>query len=96
MNLKPEQTSNYTIQKKRTGAVTSLPAPRQEKLSTLEEIRSEMLLLYRAAGQGVISNEDLKNRVYSLSQIAKLVEIQRIERRLELLEALVSTNAHTH
>ncbi len=55
-----------------------------------------MAELYRAARQGEISKADLKNLVYTLSQIAKLIEIGRIERRMEILERLTRVSEPTH
>src|SRR5712671_3351506 len=69
-----------------------LPTPRRRKaqLSSLEGVRVEMSRIYREMESGKRDSQDGSRLVYVLTQIAKVLELTEIERRLITLEAKAS------
>ena len=65
-----------------------LPTPRRRKaqLSSLEGVRVEMSRIYREMESGKRDSQDGSRLVYVLTQIAKVLELTEIERRLIALE----------
>ena len=69
-----------------TGQVFSIkPTPRLE-LNTLDAVRREMARLYRNTKAGNIPTADASRLAFVLAQIAKLIEIGTLEKRIARLE----------
>lgn len=71
------------------GATLALvPTPRRRKaqLDRLEGVRVEMSRVYRDMESGRRDSQDGSRLVYVLTQIAKVLELTEIERRLVALE----------
>jgi hypothetical protein len=68
--------------------LTVLPTPRRRKaqLDRLEGVRVEMARVYREMESGSRDSQDGSRLVYVLTQIAKVLELTEIERRLNHLE----------
>lgn len=68
--------------------LTLLPTPRRRKaqLDRLEGVRVEMARVYRSVESGQRDSQEGTRLVYMLTQIAKVLELTEIERRLEQLE----------
>ena len=66
-----------------------LPTPQRRKpqLTNMEGVRVEMSRIYREMESGKRDSQDGSRLVYVLTQIAKVLELTQIERRLTLLEA---------
>jgi transposase InsO family protein len=62
------------------------PTPRRIDLSSLRDIRLELAYLYRQIDAGKIPSQDGTRRAYVLRQIADVLTITEIERRLDELE----------
>jgi hypothetical protein len=62
------------------------PSRRRADLRTLEGVRSEMARQYREMEAGRRESQDGSRLVYVLTQIAKVLELTEIERRLTILE----------
>jgi hypothetical protein len=62
------------------------PTPRRIDLSTLKDVRLELAYLYRQIDAGKIPSQDGTRRAYVLRQIADVITITELERRLEELE----------
>jgi hypothetical protein len=62
------------------------PTPRRIDLSTPKDIRLELAYLYRQVDAGKIPSQDGTRRAYMLRQIADVLTITELERRLEELE----------
>ena len=69
--------------------IPGLPTPyrRRYSLKTLRGVRSEMAATYREMRTGVLESSEGTRFVYVLTQIAKVLEVAELERRLALLEA---------
>ena len=69
--------------------VTLLPAvgKRQPRLANLEGVRVEMSRIYLEMKSGKRDSQEGSRLVYVLTQIAKVLELTEIERRLIQLEA---------
>ena len=63
------------------------PYRRRYSLKTLRGIRSEMAATYREMRSGMLESSEGTRYVYVLVQIAKVLEVAELERRLALLEA---------
>ena len=65
-----------------------LPTPRRRRaqLDRLEGVRVEMARVYREMESGHRDTQDGSRLVYVLTQIAKVLELTEIERRIGLLE----------
>ncbi|MGH8613626.1 MAG: hypothetical protein ACREYF_16820 [Gammaproteobacteria bacterium] len=63
------------------------PTPRRIDLSTLRDVRLELAHLYRHIDAGKITSQDGTRRAYVLRQIADVLTVTEIERRIEDLEA---------
>lgn len=68
--------------------LTLLPTPRRRKpqLDRLEGVRVEMSRVYRDVESGKRDSQEGARLVYMLTQIAKVLELTEIERRLASLE----------
>ena len=55
-------------------------------LATVDDVRLEMARVYRDMKCGAIETSDGSRLVYTLSAIAKMIEIHDIEKRIALLE----------
>ena len=68
--------------------LTVLPTPtrRKPQLDRLEGVRVEMSRVYREMESGKRDTQDGSRLVYVLTQIAKVLELTEIERRLIRLE----------
>ncbi len=78
------------------GATLALvPTPRRRKaqLDRLEGVRVEMSRVYRDMESGRRDSQDGSRLVYVLTQIAKVLELTEIERRLTTLEGTTSRRA---
>jgi hypothetical protein len=71
--------------------VVSLRRCRGPELADLDSVRREMSRVYRECRRKKIRPEDGSRFVFMLGQIAKVLEVVQIERRLDALE-----HAHTH
>jgi hypothetical protein len=69
------------------------PPPRRIDLSTLRDVRLELAYLYRQIDAGKIASQDGTRRAYILRQIADVLTVAEIERRLEELEERCGSNA---
>lgn len=71
-------------------AATTKPAlplpPRRIRLQTLEQIASAMRSLFRDARAGTLPTGDASRLCFVLGQLAGLVEVVGIERRIKTLE----------
>lgn len=79
----PDETPGLTIDGE-TG--TPDPTPRRIDLSSLRDVRLELAYLYRQIDGGKITSQDGTRRAYVLRQIADVLTITEIERRIEELE----------
>ena len=74
------------------GRQSSRTCPRQTsrapRLANLEGVRVEMARIYHEMKTGKRATEEGSRLVYVLSQIAKVLELTEIERRLIVLEQL--------
>jgi hypothetical protein len=69
-----------------TLALVPTPARRKAQLDRLEGVRREMSRVYRAMESGACHSRDGSRLVYVLPQIAKVLELTEIERRLIAVE----------
>lgn len=60
--------------------------PRRIDLSTLRDVRLEMAAVYRRLDAAEIETHDATRRVYILGEIAKVITIAELERRIDELE----------
>ena len=67
------------------------PTPRRIDLSSLREVRLELAYLYRQIDAGKVPSQDGTRRAYILRQIADVLTMTEIERRLEELEERQAT-----
>ena len=86
-----EMTAKGTVRDPETidgSTLTILPTPvrRRPQLDRLEGVRVEMSRVYREMEGGNRDTQDGSRLVYVLSQIAKVLELTEIERRLIRLE----------
>ncbi len=79
-----------------TAQLVPMPAAAKRELSNLCQVRREMAALYHAAQRGEISTEQLRGFIYALSQIAKLIELGKLEERMEMLEKMLTAGGRTH
>ena len=71
----------------RTNAVVEvLRPPPPLRLDSLKRVRLELNKLYRAARLGQIPTQDASRLTFMLISIGKLLEVEMLEARLELLE----------
>ncbi len=63
-----------------------MPTPRRIDLKTMGQVRAEMARVYRQTRGGKIDTQDGSRFVYMLTQIAKLIELSELEKRVEVLE----------
>lgn len=63
------------------------PTPPKIKLNSIEDVRREMATVYREARSGKIDISDAGRFAYVLTNIAKLIEAETIEKRIAALEA---------
>lgn len=96
MDQKSPPTSISGPRDNNTERLVPMPAPVQPELSTLRQVRMEMAALYYAAQRGDISAEELRSSIYALSQIAKLIEIDKLEERMEVLEKMATAGVRAH
>jgi hypothetical protein len=75
-----------TLQEKRLLALVPAPQRRKAQLDRLEGVRREMSRVYRDMESGKRDSQDGSRLVYVLTQIAKVLELTEIERRLDLLQ----------
>jgi hypothetical protein len=66
------------------------PSGRRLDLATIDDVRREMGKVYRDMKGKKIDTQDGTRLVYVLSQIGKLIEIQKITERVEALELVLS------
>ena len=69
-----------------TLALVPTPQRRKAQLDRLEGVRREKSRVYRDMESGKRDSQDGSRLVYVLTQIAKVLELTEIERRLDLLE----------
>lgn len=62
------------------------PTPRRIDLSSLRDVRIEMANVYRAMDSGEIASQEGTRRVYVLRQIADVITVAEVERRIAELE----------
>lgn len=70
----------------RTLALVPTPRRRRAQLDKLDGVRVEMARVYREMESGGRDSQDGSRLVYVLTQIAKVLELTEIERRLTALE----------
>ena len=63
------------------------PVPLRLNLSTAAGVRRELARVYRDARSGALDAQDATRLGYLLMQIAKMIELGDLERRLEALES---------
>ena len=90
MSKRFDETQGLTIDGE-TG--TPDPTPRRIDLSTLRDVRLELAYLYRQIDAGKIASQDGTRRAYILRQIADVLTVAEIERRLEQLEERQTSKA---
>lgn len=73
-----------------TLSVLPTPTRRKPQLDRLEGVRVEMARVYREMESGKRESQDGSRLVYVLTQIAKVLELTEIERRLNMLEAMAN------
>lgn len=66
------------------------PSGRRLDLATIDDVRREMGKVYRDMKGKKIDTQDGTRLVYVLSQIGKLIEMQKIGERVEALELVLS------
>jgi hypothetical protein len=88
MNVTPETIEAEVVESSRadTGNVVSLRRCRGPELADLDSVRREMSRVYRECRRKKIRPEDGSRYVFMLGQIAKVLEVVQIERRLDALE----------
>lgn len=64
----------------------SVPTPTRIDLKTIDDIRLEMARVYRDMKLQKLPTHDGTRLVYVLAQIGKMIEVNEIERRINLLE----------
>ena len=69
-----------------TLALLPTPSRRKPQLGSLDGVRVEMSRVYREMESGKRDSQDGSRLVYVLTQIAKVLELTEIERRLVMLE----------
>ena len=69
-----------------TLALVPTPQRRKAQLDRLEGVRREMSRVYRDMESGKRDSQDGSRLVYVLTQIAKVLELTEIERRLTAVE----------
>ena len=69
-----------------TLALVPTPGRRKAQLNTLEGVRRELSRVYRDMESGKRDSQDGSRLVYVLTQIAKVLELTEIERRLTAIE----------
>ena len=69
-----------------TLALVPTPGRRKAQLDRLEGVRREMSRVYRDMESGKRDSQDGSRLVYVLTQIAKVLELTEIERRVDVLE----------
>lgn len=69
-----------------TLALVPTPQRRKAQLDKLEGVRREMSRVYRDMESGKRDSQDGSRLVYVLTQIAKVLELTEIERRLTAIE----------
>ena len=69
-----------------TMALVPTPRRRKAQLDRLDGVRLEMSRVYRDMESGARDSQDGSRLVYVLTQIAKVLELTEIERRLGALE----------
>ena len=62
------------------------PTPPTIHLKTADDVRVEMGKVYREMRHGKIESGEGTKLVYVLAQIGKVIELNEIEKRIELLE----------
>jgi hypothetical protein len=67
-------------------ALVPTPQRRKAQLDKLEGVRREMSRVYRDMESGKRDSQDGSRLVYVLTQIAKVLELTEIERRLTAIE----------
>jgi hypothetical protein len=84
----------HSMQQKKTDQALILANPSgapsppvsRKALSKIEHVRAELANVYRQARVGNIDMADATKMAYILSILAKLIETNDLERRIELLE----------
>lgn len=87
---RPDKRTPETIDGK-TGAVEPTPPTGQQEkrridLSTLRDVRLELAAVYRKMDAGEIESADGTKRAYVLRQIADVIELAELEKRIQDLE----------
>ena len=62
------------------------PSAERIRLSSIKEVRVEMAAIYRLAKRGSIDPQTAGRLAYILTQVGKLIEIEKIEPRIRELE----------
>jgi hypothetical protein len=81
--LKRKRMSVESAQAVEPARVSIIPAPR---LDSLRRVRLELSAVYRDARAGRIPSSEATRLAYVVRQIADLLEVERIEQRLDALE----------
>lgn len=82
------------IQLSRSGEVVTHGWGRSKrKLHTVGHCRQEASRVYHLAAKGQIPPEDLSRAIYALDRIARLCEIEELERRVAALELALAARA---
>jgi hypothetical protein len=66
--------------------VVTTPIPPVGKLTTLAQVRREMVKVYKAARQGTLETQEGSRLVFMLTAIGRLIESSDFERRIEAVE----------
>ncbi len=68
-----------------SGEVSTYPSPRI-RLASIGDVRREMALVYRQAKNGRLDIQSATRLTYILSNLGKIIEIEKIEPRIRELE----------
>lgn len=79
--------TNYPITIDNTSGKV-LPRAKKIDLATVDDVRLEMASVYRGMKDGSIEASDGTKLVYVLVAIGKAIEVNDIEKRIELLEGV--------
>jgi len=75
-----------------SGDVLHTPSKKID-LATVDDVRLEMARVYRDMKSGAIQSSDGSRLVYTLTAIAKMIEIHDLEKRIALLEENNNVNS---
>lgn len=96
MNQKPKQNKLREPQVADIERLIPSTSALRPDFTTLQQVRAEMTAHYFAAKRGDMATQELKCLIYALTQIAKLIELDKLEERLNILDEMARAITHTH